>query len=184
MSAQTTLATMTSSATVEWPTPQRFFDELDKEFGFTVDVAATPSNTKVPKRFYTIDDDGLSQDWDGEVVWCNPPYGPQLKHWVYKAATSEATTVMLVPARTDVRWFHDIVLGRAEIRFIRGRLTFGDAKDPAPFPCMLLVFRPDTPDEIRRYERDYAALRHTYGDNCPRCYGLCVEQSTDSQEAS
>lgn len=132
------LATMTSSQTVEWPTPQGLFDELDREFHFTVDVAATPSNTKVARKFYTVDDDGLSQDWDGEVVWCNPPYGDQLKHWVYKAATSDALTVMLVPARVDTIWFHTIALNHAEIRFIKGRITF---EGPAPFPCMLLVFK-------------------------------------------
>lgn len=129
-----------SSQTVEWATPQGVFDKLNDEFGFTIDVAATPTNTKCP-RFYTIDDDSLSQSWDRETVWCNPPYGPQLTHWVYKAATSAATVVMLVPARTDVKWFHNYVLGRADIRFIKGRLTFGEAKDPAPFPCMLLIFR-------------------------------------------
>ena len=129
-----------SSQTVEWPTPQALFDQLDAEFHFTVDVAATPTNTKCPK-FYTVDDDGLSQDWDGEVVWCNPPYGRQITHWVHKAVSCEATVVMLVPARTDVKWFHRYVLNRAEIRFISGRLKFGDATENAPFPCMLLVFR-------------------------------------------
>ncbi len=135
------LAAMTSSQTVEWPTPEWLFAQLDREFHFTVDVAANPSNAKVPTKFYTVDDDGLSQSWDGETVWCNPPYGDQLKHWVYKAATSDALTVMLVPARVDTIWFHNVVLNRAEIRFIKGRLKFGDATDSAPFPCMLLIFR-------------------------------------------
>lgn len=135
-----TRITMTSSQTVEWPTPQGLFDDLNREFGFTVDVAATPTNAKCAK-FYTIDDDGLMQSWDGETVWCNPPYGPQLKHWVYKAATADATSVLLVPARTDVIWFHDIVLNRAEVRFIKGRLNFADGQRPAPFPSMLLIFR-------------------------------------------
>jgi len=135
------LAAMTSRDTFEWPTPQAFFDELDAEFGFTIDVAATAENAKCP-RFYTIDDDGLSQDWDGEVVWCNPPYGDQLKHWIYKAATADATVVMLVPARVDTRWFHDIVLPRAEVRFVKGRIKFEGAKWTAPFPCMVLVFGP------------------------------------------
>lgn len=129
-----------SSQTVEWPTPQHLFNQLDREFHFTVDVAATPTNTKC-ERFYTVDDDGVSQDWTGETVWCNPPYGDQLKHWVWKAAHSAATVVMLVPARTDVKWFHDYVLPLAEVRFIRGRLKFGDATTPAPFPTMLCVWR-------------------------------------------
>jgi site-specific DNA-methyltransferase (adenine-specific) len=128
------------SQTVEWPTEQAFFDQLDREFQFTVDVAATAENAKCA-RFYDIDSDGLVQDWDGETVWCNPPYGDRIKDWIYKAATSDATTVLLVPARTDVKWFHELVIGRAEVRFVKGRLRFGDAKDFAPFPSMLVIFR-------------------------------------------
>ena len=130
-----------SSQTVEWATEQAFFDQVNREFGFTVDVAANASNAKCD-RFYDIESDGLMQDWDGETVWCNPPYGDRIKDWMYKAATSEATTVLLVPARTDVKWFHEIVLPRAEVRFIKGRLRFGGSKDPAPFPTMLVIFRP------------------------------------------
>ena len=129
-----------SSQTVEWATEQAFFDQVNREFGFTVDVAANADNAKCA-RFYDIESDGLMQDWDGETVWCNPPYGDRIKDWMYKAATSNATTVLLVPARTDVKWFHDIVLGRAEVRFIKGRLRFGGSKDPAPFPTMLVIFR-------------------------------------------
>jgi phage N-6-adenine-methyltransferase len=129
-----------SSQTVEWSTEQAFFDQVNREFGFTVDVAADASNAKCA-RFYDIESDGLLQDWDGEVVWCNPPYGERIKDWMYKAAVSAATTVLLVPARTDVKWFHEIVLPRAEVRFIKGRLKFGGSKDPAPFPTMLVIFR-------------------------------------------
>ena len=129
-----------SSQTVEWATEQAFFDQVNREFNFTVDVAATAENAKCA-RFYTIDDDGLMADWDGETVWCNPPYGDRIKDWMYKAAVSAATTVLLVPARTDVKWFHEIVLGRAEVRFIKGRLRFGGSKDRAPFPTMLVIFR-------------------------------------------
>ena len=130
-----------SSQTVEWATEQAFFDQVNREFSFTVDVAADAGNAKC-ERFYDIDSDGLMQDWGGETVWCNPPYGDRIKDWMYKAATSEATTVLLVPARTDVKWFHEIVLPRAEVRFIKGRLRFGGSKDPAPFPTMLVIFRP------------------------------------------
>jgi phage N-6-adenine-methyltransferase len=129
-----------SSQTVEWATEQAFFDQVNREFRFTVDVAADATNAKC-ERFYDIESDGLMQDWDGETVWCNPPYGDRIKDWMYKAATSEATTVLLVPARTDVKWFHEIVLPRAEVRFIKGRLRFGGSKDPAPFPTMLVIFR-------------------------------------------
>lgn len=129
-----------SSQTVEWATEQAFFDQVNREFNFTVDVAANESNAKCA-RFYDIEADGLMQDWDGETVWCNPPYGDRIKDWMYKAATSAATTVLLVPSRTDVKWFHEIVLPRAEVRFIKGRLRFGGSKDPAPFPTMLVIFR-------------------------------------------
>lgn len=140
MNDSTNRAYISQSATVEWATPQNLFDELNREFGFTVDVAANTDNAKV-SRYYTKEVDGLSQSWDGETVWCNPPYGREIADWVKKAATSEATTVMLVPARTDVRWFHDYVYGIAETRFIRGRLKFGNAKENAPFPSMIIIFR-------------------------------------------
>lgn len=129
-----------SSQTVEWATDEAFFRQIDREFHFTVDVAATAANAKCD-RFYTIETDGLMQDWDGETVWCNPPYGDRIKDWMYKAATSAATSVLLVPARTDVKWFHEIALPFAEIRFIKGRLRFGGSKDTAPFPTMLVIFR-------------------------------------------
>lgn len=142
MSAKVSDSVFLSSQTVEWATDQAFFDQVDREFHFTVDVAANAGNAKCP-RFYDVDSDGLMQDWTGETVWCNPPYGDRIKDWMYKAATSDATTVLLVPARTDVKWFHDIVLPRAEVRFIKGRLRFGGSKDPATFPTMLVIFRPE-----------------------------------------
>jgi site-specific DNA-methyltransferase (adenine-specific) len=120
------------------------FDHLNQEFCFTIDVAASHDNAKVA-RYWTKIDDGLAQPWDGEIVWCNPPYGREITDWVKKAYTSRATTVLLIPSRTDVRWFHDYVYGKAEIRFIKGRLKFGGAKDSAPFPNMIVVFRNDTP---------------------------------------
>jgi len=89
-------------------------------------------------------DDGLEQDWTG-VCWCNPPYGREIEKWVKKAyisAIEGATVVMLLPARTDTRWFHDWIYGKTEIRFIRGRLKFGGAEHGAPFPSMVVVFRP------------------------------------------
>jgi DNA N-6-adenine-methyltransferase (Dam) len=70
----------------------------------------------------------------------NPPYGMTIGQWVKKAAESDATVVALLPARTDTRWFHDHVYGRAKIRFIKGRLKFNDGKKPAPFPSMLVVW--------------------------------------------
>lgn len=129
-----------SSKTNEWATPQKFFDEVNKEFVFTLDVASTKENAKC-ERFFTQEDDGLSQSWNNEIVWCNPPYGRDLKHWVKKASqTMGGVVVMLIPARTDTSYFHDYIYGKAEIRFIRGRLKFGDSKNSAPFPSMLVIF--------------------------------------------
>ena len=137
-------AVMFSSKTDEWSTPQDFFNELNKEFNFTLDPCATPENAKCEK-YYTKEDDGLKQDWSGETVFCNPPYGRVIKDWVkkcYEESRKENTTVvMLIPARTDTSYFHDYIYNKAkEIRFIRGRLKFGNAKNPAPFPSMVVVF--------------------------------------------
>lgn len=131
-----------SSATPEWYTPLDFFQELDLEFGFTLDPCCTHENAKVAKH-YTKEDDGLSKDWSGEVVFMNPPYGREIKAWMRKAYESSlggATVVCLVPARTDTAWWHDYAM-RGECRFLRGRLTFGGAPAPAPFPNAVVVFR-------------------------------------------
>ena len=130
-----------SSKSNEWSTPQDTFDELDKEFHFTLDPCATKENAKCGK-FYTIEDDGLKQSWDNEVVFCNPPYGREIKHWVKKAsAAAGGTVVMLMPARTCTAYFHDYIYNKAEIRFIRGRLKFGGHTNSAPFPSMVVIFR-------------------------------------------
>ena len=132
---------MFSSKNPAWETPQDFFDALNAEFHFTVDAAAEPHNTKC-KRFFDPEENGLAQSWDGETVWCNPPYGRGIGKWVQKAAESKATTVMLLPARTDTKWFHDFINRPCvEIRFIKGRLKFGGAENAAPFPSMVVIFR-------------------------------------------
>ena len=130
---------MFSSKTDMWATPQDLFDELNAEFHFETDVCAIPENAKCDK-FYTPDIDGLKQEWTGNC-WCNPPYGREIGKWVKKAAKSKAMTVMLIPARTDTKWFHDYIYNKAEIRFIKGRLKFGGAQNSAPFPSMICVFR-------------------------------------------
>lgn len=130
---------MFSSATDLWSTPQGFFDKLNDEFHFDLDVCAIPENAKCEK-FYTPEQDGLKHPWEG-TVWCNPPYGREIGKWVKKAAESNCTVVMLLPARTDTRWFHEYIYGRAEIRFIRGRLKFGNAHNSAPFPSMVVIYR-------------------------------------------
>jgi site-specific DNA-methyltransferase (adenine-specific) len=130
-----------SSKTNEWATPQDFYDQLNKEFNFTLDPCADATNYKCPK-YYTQSDNGLAQSWDNETVFCNPPYGREIKHWVKKASEAVGgVVVMLIPARTCTSYFHDYVYNKAEIRFIRGRLKFGDSKNSAPFPSMVVVFR-------------------------------------------
>lgn len=133
---------MFSSKTDLWATPQEFFDKLNEEFQFTLDVAAIPENAKC-KNFYTPDNDGLNQRWFG-TVWCNPPYGRQIARWVekaYKSFLEGATVVMLLPSRTDTLWFHKYILGKAEIRFVKGRLKFGGGQNSAPFPSMVVIFK-------------------------------------------
>ena len=135
---------MFSSATDVWATPQWFFDELNEEFHFTLDPCALPSNAKCAK-YYTPTDNGLLQDWGGETVFCNPPYGKVISQWMHKCseeATKPNTTVVaLVPARTDTRWFHQYIYDKAkQIRFVKGRLKFGNEKNAAPFPSMVVIF--------------------------------------------
>lgn len=127
----------------EWATPQQIFDELDREFDFNLDPCASDTNAKC-SRYYTETDDGLTQKWGGSRVFCNPPYS-QIGQWVEKAyhesQQDETLVVMLIPARTDTRYFHDFIYHRAELRFIKGRLKFGNAKNSAPFPSMIVVYR-------------------------------------------
>ena len=131
-----------SSNSTEWETPQDLFDELNQEFAFTLDVCATEENHKCDK-YFTIKENGLIQDWWKERVFCNPPYGREISSWVKKCAEHNGLSVMLLPARTDTKWFHDYIYQKqnAEIRFIKGRLKFGGAKNSAPFPSMIVVFR-------------------------------------------
>jgi len=130
-----------SSKSNEWETPKKFYEELDAEFNFTLDPCATDDNHKCAK-YYTAQQDGLAQSWDNDRVFCNPPYGRVIGHWVKKASESKGLVVMLLPARTDTRYFHEYIYHRAEIRFLKGRLHFNDAPAGAPFPLMVVVFRP------------------------------------------
>lgn len=136
-----------SSERMDWETPNSLFNELNKEFGFTLDAASSDENAKV-KNHYTERENGLIQNWGGETVWCNPPYGKELPKWIAKCAEEgkkeNTTVVMLIPARTSNEWFHDYIYGKAEVRFIRGRVKFVGAKNNAPFPSMIVVFRGET----------------------------------------
>lgn len=139
--------TLFSTGTDDWETPPAFFAALNKEFGFTVDVAADDGNHKC-SRYYTEGENGLLQDWGGETVWCNPPYSRGQQDIFVKKAYEESkkpgtTVVMLIPARTDTERFHDYILGKAEIRFIKGRIKFVGAQHGAPFPSMVVIWRSD-----------------------------------------
>jgi len=133
---------LSSSRSDDWPTDPKVFAKLDAEFGFTLDPCASERNAKCP-RFFTRDDDGLAQEWTGRV-FCNPPYGRQIGEWVRKAweasQSSADLVVLLIPARTDTRWWHEYV-ALGEVRFVKGRLRFGDLSAPAPFPSAVVVFR-------------------------------------------
>lgn len=131
------------AARTDWGTPWPLFAKYDARFHFTLDVCATPQNAKV-SRFFTIEDDGLLQDWSGDVCWMNPPYGKELPRWIAKAHRESergATVVCLVPARTDTKWWHAYA-EKGEYEFIKGRVIFQGAKWNAPFPCAIVVFRP------------------------------------------
>jgi phage N-6-adenine-methyltransferase len=130
-----------SSQTDLWATPQEFFDKLNSEFNFELDVCARHENAKC-KKYFTKEQDGLAQEWKG-VCWMNPPYGREIGKWMkkaYEAAQGGATVVCFVPARTDTRWWHEYAI-KHEIRFIRGRLKFNDAKGNAPFPSAVVVMK-------------------------------------------
>ena len=133
-----------SSKTNEWSTPQDFFDELDKEFNFTLDPCATSENAKCTK-YFTVEDDGLKQDWSKDTVFMNPPYGREIKRWIKKAyeeSQKGATIVCLIPSRTDTAYWHNYIFGKADdIRFIKGRLKFGGSKNPAPFPRAIIIYK-------------------------------------------
>lgn len=142
-----------SSKESDWGTPQDFFDELNSEFDFGLDAAATDRTAKC-ERYFTPETDGLAQPWtvsEGRAVFCNPPYCRETAKWVKKAyeeAQKGTTIVMLLPSKTDVGWFHDYILGKAEVRFLRGRLKFtddeGQAKNSAPFPSLVAIYRRET----------------------------------------
>lgn len=134
---------MFSSKTDLWATPQDFFDRLNEEFNFNLDPCCTEENKKCI-NYFTKESDGLKQSWEGYKCFVNPPYGREIGKWVKKAyeeSKKENTlVVMLIPARTDTKYFHDFIYKKAEVRFIKGRLKFGESKNAAPFPSMVVIF--------------------------------------------
>lgn len=127
---------------VEWETPQSLFDRLNKEFGFTCDLAANQDNAKV-STFIDENVNALTVPWSG-ICWLNPPYDGKLRKWVEKAfrdaRDNKATVVMLIPAKTNTNWWHLYCMNAKEIRFIKGRPKFVGAKHGLPFPLALIVF--------------------------------------------
>lgn len=138
-----------SSKTDLWSTPQKLFDALNEEFGpFDIDVCATHENAKC-KKYYTKEDNGLMKPWEGRC-FMNPPYGRSIGSWVqkaYKESLNGVFVVCLVPSRTDTAWWHDFVM-KGRIRFLRGRLKFGDSQNSAPFPSAVVIFSNDSPVEV------------------------------------
>lgn len=143
---------MFSTGTEHWSTPDDLFDSLNSIYGFTVDACADTTNYKV-KKYYNKKTNGLSQSWQDNVVWVNPPYGRDIVEWVNKAyneVSDSCTVVMLLPSRTDTKWMQDYVFGGARsVCFLRGRLKFSGSKTSAPFPSVIVVFskKPETSRE-------------------------------------
>jgi|TARA_R110000824_G_scaffold160957_1_gene335948 site-specific DNA-methyltransferase (adenine-specific) len=139
-----TKVVMFSSKTGEWATPQSFFDKLNWRFGpFDLDPCASPSNTKCA-NFFTKTEDGLAKNWEGFKCFVNPPYGRGIDKWIKKAYEEsrkpDTMVVILIPARTDTKYWHDYVMKADEVYFVKGRLKFGDSENSAPFPSAVVIF--------------------------------------------
>jgi phage N-6-adenine-methyltransferase len=132
-----------SSVNQSWGTPNNIFEPLNIEFKFTVDAAADENNALLPK-YWTELDDGLIQNWNNEIVWCNPPYGKLQIDFIRKAASSTGTSVLLIPARTDTKVWHECIHNKSnvEIRFVKGRIKFKGASQFAPFASAVVIFNP------------------------------------------
>lgn len=142
-----------SSKSTEWQTPWDFFRAWDATFNFDLDVCAKPHNTKCPEYFSPAQN-GLLQPWVGRRCWCNPPYArgnAGVAAWVKKAAVEtvqpNTLAVLLLPARTDTRWFHEFIFNVAAVWFVKGRIPFVDEfgkrpKNGATFPSMVCVWPP------------------------------------------
>ena len=135
---------MFSSNSNEWTTPKDLFEKLNKEFNFNVDLCASETNHLLPE-YYTENNTCFNADLKGKRVFVNPPYSHPLQAKIIKfcASCNADIVVMLIPARTDTKAFHEYIYNKpnVEIRFIKGRLKFGNSKNPAPFPSMIVIFR-------------------------------------------
>ena len=144
---------MFSSKDQTWETPLELFNRLDKEFNFTLDPCCTEETAKC-KKYYTPTENGLIQDWQNEIVFMNPPYGREISVWLKKAyeeSLNGSTVVCLIPSRTDTKYWHDYCMKASEIRFIKGRLKFGNSKNSAPFPSAIVVFNNNKELKIKSF---------------------------------
>lgn len=155
-----------SSASNDWETPRWVFDLYDKVWNFRIDVAASDDNNQCP-LYFTKEDDALTNSWcdmlnergiednnpeHGETLtaWCNPPYGRKVGRWVEKCVleSKHRNVGMLIYARTDTSYFHDLILPNAyEIHFIKGRLKFRNpagVNGPATAGSMMVFFARET----------------------------------------
>ena len=154
----------------DWETPQSLFDKLHEHFHFTLDAAASDSNHKLP-RYYTKETDGLAQDWGGERVFCNPPYGNvETGLWTQKcweeAQKPNTLVVLLIPARTDRKSFHDFIYNKpgVTVHFLKGRLKFedrGQSVGTAPFPSMLCIFNKEETNMPTKKTDETATVDYT-----------------------
>ena len=122
----------------DYQTPQWLYDSLNKEFHFNDDPCPFDEST-----YALYPDDGLAREW-GTSTFVNPPYGKETIKWVRKAFDESMlgkTIVCLIASRTDTKWWHDYCMKSTEIRFIRGRLKFGNSKYSCPFPSAIVIFR-------------------------------------------
>ena len=155
---KTTQGVMFSSKSNDWSTPQDFYNQLDAEFEFTLDPCASTSTAKCAS-YYTADENGLSKDWGGHTVFMNPPYGRKIGNWIQKAyeegEKSNTRVVALIPARTDTKYWHNYCMKATEIRFVKGRLKFGQSKsgNSAPFPSAVVIFSGAPPPKISGIDR-------------------------------
>lgn len=134
-----------SSQKDNWSTPIDLFNKLDQEFNFTLDPCADEFNHKC-KKYFTLEDNGLLKDWSNDIVFCNPPYGRKIYDWVKKAyyeSKKGALVVLLIPSRTDTKYFHEFLYNKSnvELRFLKGRLKFGESNNSAPFPRLIAILR-------------------------------------------
>lgn len=135
-----------SSKKEDYETPQYLFNELNEEFHFTLDPCSDENNFKC-KKHYTIKEDGLKKDWSGNIVFCNPPYGRKIYDWIKKSfeesKKNNTIVVLLIPSRTDTKYFHEFLYKKdnVELRFLKGRIKFGNSDHGAPFPSLIAIMR-------------------------------------------